>query len=415
MTVDYVIKIGLFQPLETTPRPAGLLKINRDGLHEYGTLTYGTKYFVPGHIRFHPDESLSPQSLELPPARIRNGGAMPPYIKDSLPDAWGKLVLASYNQGRALDDYEILCQTNKNRVGALVVMDPEHAALADISVGLSELFDAAMNIQYGFDVPLDVRRLLEQGGTLGGARPKASIVEDSGLWIAKFAMREDRFDCQAVEAASLQMAKECGIRVPDFRTETINGKTVLLIRRFDRQYSDRGEHRIHFLSGAGLLNVTYESGLGSYVEIANAITRFGAAPAADCRELFKRMLFNILIDNTDDHIKNHGVLHLDDNKYRLSPAFDVLPQGTALQYMGLPLVGQNNHPTLRDLLAAADFFHLRPSDALAVFSELLTYIVSHWRDIFAAAGVVDRDLRTLERTLVPLHQKWTNELQAQTS
>ena len=403
----YSLRLGLYLPEATQPTPAALLKVERQGVVESGTLSYGRQYQQNHNFRFHPDPALSQAINHLPAKRIRDGGALPPYLKDSLPDAWGRLVLAAANQGAALDDYAMLSCTNPHRIGALVVIHDEPQSLVETpQLSLAALYEMAMAIQYGLDVPLDIRRLLTQGGSLGGARPKASITDQGALWLAKFPLREDPFNIELAEAGTMALAQRCNIQTVEFRCVEINHSTIFMIKRFDRVSSFEGEQRIHFLSAAGLLNVAYESGLGSYVELAQALTRFGANPKQDCQELFRRMVFNILIDNTDDHIKNHGFLHVGDNKYRLAPVYDVHPQGTNLQYMGMPLVNDNASPSLAQLLAEAQHFHYQSEAARNVVRELIATVNQEWREKLMNAGVSDADMRYLAAQLDPLHARW---------
>lgn len=400
--------LGLFQPNATMATPAALVKLERNGLMEYGTLSYGRRYLQTHALRLHPDPDIAKPISDLLPLSLRDDGALPPYVLDSLPDTWGRLVVATANPGVAMDNIELLKRTNANRVGAVVVMHDQPETQATMS--LAELFEGAMNIQYAIDVPADIRRLLTLGGSLGGARPKASLMHNGALWLAKFAMREDTFDCQRVEAATLSLAKKCGLRCSEFETQTVHRSTALLVKRFDRQQTADGECRIHFLSGSGLLNLPFKSGMGSYVELAKALTRFGSAPAQDCQELFRRMLFNILIDNTDDHLKNHGFLHDDKGKYRLAPLYDVLPQATGHGYMGLALVGNNDAPSIADLQANAHAFHLRPPEVIPIFEALLRQIQTQWQSTMLEEDVEPRDLARLARTLAPLHQRWQARL-----
>ena len=409
----YRVRLGLYLPEASQPTPAALLKVERQGVVESGTLSYGRQYQQNHNFRFHPDPALSQAINYLPVKRIRDGGALPPYLKDSLPDAWGRLVLAAAHQGAALDDYQMLSCTNQHRIGALVVIHDEPLSSAEMpKLSLAALYEMAMAIQYGLDVPLDIRRLLTQGGSLGGARPKASITDQGELWLAKFPLREDPFNIELAEAGAMALAQRCNIQTAEFRCVEINHRTIFMIKRFDRVTSPAGEQRIHFLSAAGLLNVAYESGLGSYVELAQAITRFGANPKEDCQELFRRMVFNILIDNTDDHIKNHGFLHVGDNKYRLAPVYDVHPQGTHLQYMGMPLVNENASPSLEQLLAEVHHFHYQSNEAINVVRELITTVSQQWRAELTDAGMSDADLRYIAAHLDPIHARWKAMAQA---
>jgi len=160
--------------------------------------------------------------------------------------------------------------------------------------------------------------LIAPGSSLGGARPKASVREKDGhLAIAKFPRKDDEINTVVWEAVALSLAQKSGITVPESRVENIAGKPVLLLRRFDRD----GKRRIPFLSAMSMLG-SKDKETRSYLEIVDALRQHGAAPQADMEELWRRLVFNILISNTDDHLRNHGFLYEGQAGWRLSPAYD---------------------------------------------------------------------------------------------
>jgi len=193
------------------------------------------------------------------------------------------------------------------------------------SVALTELADAAARLEAGEAIDDSSRKLLAAGSSPGGARPKALVHDASGYWIAKFASRRDDCDVVGLEAASLDLARRAGLRVPRFKLHTSKLHTLsparraLLVERFDR--TDNG--RRHMLSFRALLQASGHYVLG-YADLIAALRRYSDAPEMDAPQLYRQMVFNALIGNTDDHLKNFWMLH-DDSGWRLSPAFDLLP------------------------------------------------------------------------------------------
>jgi serine/threonine-protein kinase HipA len=165
------------------------------------------------------------------------------------------------------------------------------------------------------------------GTAMGGARPKAVVEDGEALWIAKFNRRDDKWNNARVEHAMLRLAAECGLSVSQSRLTQIADRDALLIKRFDRQHSPKGYRRARMLSALTLLRVdaTYQDReRWSYVTRAEELRRISAQPKIDAPELFRRMAFNALISNLDDHPRNHAVIAMD-HQWRLSPAYDLTP------------------------------------------------------------------------------------------
>jgi serine/threonine-protein kinase HipA len=228
------------------------------------------------------------------------------------------------------------------------------------------------------DIPKPLKRLLLRGGSLGGARPKASFAHEGALWLAKFPAVGDPLDVQTLEALALGLAANCGIRVPQCMTLPIGrGETAFLSRRFDR-FGDNARQRQHFLSAGALLDIPYESSDGSYLDFARVIRRLSVQPKADLVELFRRMVFNLLIDNTDDHLKNHGMLCVGGDRYVLSPAFDLVPQLTNLGYQMLSIDGTTQESSLELAINAAPHFDLSEDEAGAIVREMAGVVYGQW-------------------------------------
>jgi serine/threonine-protein kinase HipA len=379
---ESALYIGLYLPGEDAPTTAALLKLERNNLQESGYLAYGL-----GYLERPAAQALNPlllplqrETFRLPARLLRDGGALPLSIKDALPDAWGLRVLANELGGRLPSEREQLLLTNEDRVGAMVFSEsrdmPPPAELPNNE--LAQLADAVRRLQYDMEIPAPLKRLLLRGGSLGGARPKASFTHKHALWLAKFPAAGDPLDVQALEATALGLAMRCGIQVPQFMTMPLGrGETAFLSRRFDR-FGENAQHRLHYLSASALLDIPYESSDGSYVEFARVIRRLSMRPGADLKELFRRMIFNLLIDNTDDHLKNHGMLCSGGGRYLLSPAFDVVPQLTNLGYQMLSIDGSTQESSLELAIQSAAHFDLSADQASAIIKEIADIVYGQW-------------------------------------
>lgn len=374
--------VGLYLPGQEAPTTAALLKLERNNLQESGHLAYGLGYLDrPDAQALNPLHlPLQRESFRLPTRLLREGGALPLSIKDALPDAWGLRVLANELGGRLPSEREQLLLTNDDRVGAMVFSEsrdmPPPAEQAHDE--LSQLAEAVRRLQYDMEIPPPLKRLLLRGGSLGGARPKASFMHDHALWLAKFPAAGDPLDVQTLEAAALDLAKLCGITVPQHITLPIGrGETALLSRRFDRLGED-AQQRLHFLSASALLDIPYESSAGSHVKFARVIRRLSLRPGADLKELFRRLIFNLLIDNTDDHLKNHGMLWAGNERYVLSPAFDIVPQLTNLGYQMLSIDGTTQESSLELAVQSAAHFDLSADQASAIIRKMASIVYGQW-------------------------------------
>jgi serine/threonine-protein kinase HipA len=396
---ERTLYVGLAADANTAPTAAGILKLARRDMIESGSFAYGHRYLAEaGSIAINPLHlPLQNEPFSLQERRLRDGGALPLTARDALPDAWGRLVLEA--EHGPLNDIDVLLMTNAERVGAMVFAEtlPLAAPGNDCEpYELGALAEAANRLEFRMDVPADLRRLLQQGGSLGGARPKANFIHQGRRCIAKFPARDDELDVQLLEAATLTLASACGIRVPSFCLLPIPRGHALVLERFDREGPASNEHRIHYLSASALLDVPYESSAGSYAELALALRRISAEPTADMEELFRRLVFNILVDNSDDHIKNHGVLHVGGTRYRLSPAFDLVPQRMNLGSQQLAILPGKFDSHLDLAREAAPHFGLSPQAATKIIVSIAETISTQWRNTLQSLGAPVEMLRALE-------------------
>lgn len=321
-----------------------------------------------------------------------------PVFEDAGPDRWGRRVIdRAFNpRRRAAIDY--LALAGEDRIGALGFSDSDDVYQVNHVPAfhrgdLPSLIEAARAVELQLPIDDRLRQLLRPGGTAGGARPKAVIEDDGSAWIAKFPAEGDDVDFCAIEHASLRLARECGIETPESRLVQLGRSHTLLVKRFDRE---PGGGRIHFASARTMLlgdGIPEEQ--MAYADIAEFARRFSPTPAEDSLQVFRRMVLNILIENTDDHAKNHAFLHQGADRWRLSPVYDVQPQLQGIQYQQLIVGDEGTDPTLTNALSQAGRFMLTPSEAYREVERLLDR-VSGWREVFRESGVSERDIRELE-------------------
>lgn len=266
-------------------------------------------------------------------------------IDDSAPDRWGRLLMRRSERrnaekekrtARVLKEIDFLLMVDdEGRQGALRFKKEEQGAFLTTYdenhipplVTVGKLLTAANHVLQESDSDEDLRLLLAPGSSLGGARPKASVRDKDGhLAIAKFPRKGDEINVIAWEAVALTLANKAGINVPGWRLESVGRQQILLSRRFDR----KGNIRIPFLSAMSAL-AAKDNEMHSYLEIADAIRQMSASPQEDLEALWRRIVFNVLISNVDDHLRNHAFLYSGLSGWRLSPVYDLNPTPTDIK------------------------------------------------------------------------------------
>lgn len=323
------------------------------------------------------------------------------FFLDSCPDRWGRVLmqrreaLLAKEEKRAMQKLQereyLLGVDDASRMGALRYKLPgsssflaEHTALATppwtelrMLEHHTSLFEQNEETEGSW-----IHHLILPGSSLGGARPKATVVDEKGnLWIAKFPSRHDTLNSGAWEMVIHDLAVKCGIDMPQARLETFSaGGDTFLSKRFDR--SDSHE-RIHFASAMTLTGKT-DGQEASYLDLVECIIQMGAQPDTDLKQLFKRILFTIAVSNTDDHLRNHGFL-LTPQGWKLSPAFDINPNPNG-KALCLAIDEADHSLDFRVALAGAPFFKLSLKEATHMLDEILTY-VSSWRAVAKSYGL----------------------------
>ena len=323
-------------------------------------------------------------------------------IGDSAPDRWGRVLMRRAESARAkligettrtLSEVDYLLGVNDEaRQGALrfsleaggPYLTPKDKQRIPPLVDLPRLLFATDRYLNDDETAADLKLLLAPGSSLGGARPKASVRDKDGqLAIAKFPKQDDEFNVVVWEAVALTLAEKAGITTAEWRLETIMDKPVLISRRFDRQL----QKRVPFLSAMSMLSAT-DTEPHSYLEIAYALMQSGANPNTDLEALWRRIVFTVLISNTDDHLRNHGFLYQRHKGWRLSPVYDVNPTPVDIKMRLLSTAINFDDPTASiDLaLSVIDDFRIKKLRAQEIIREVAT-AVSNWRSVATQFGL----------------------------
>jgi serine/threonine-protein kinase HipA len=339
------------------------------------------------------------------------GHALFRAFADSSPGRWGRTLIQRAERARAatantvprsMSEMELLLGVRDDlRQGALRFRYNDHDGfLADeksripILTDLPILLDIVARVERDSANYEELRQLLRAGSSLGGARPKAHVLDTQGrIAIAKFPSESsDTWNVVAWEKTALDLARDAGIEVPASQLLSIGERSVLVIDRFDR----RDNMRIGYASALTMLEAS-DGDHRSYLEIAEVIERHSPDTASELVQLWRRIAFTVLISNTDDHLRNHGFLHILRDSWKLSPAFDLNPnpeQGTT-KHLNTSIDFETTRASVAVLLSVAPYFRLSKRDALAVLSQV-NRAVDRWRSVALSHGLETRDLDVME-------------------
>jgi serine/threonine-protein kinase HipA len=315
-------------------------------------------------------------------------------VDDARPDRWGERVIRFIDKPARLSLLEYLYFAGDDRFGALGVSTSAHEYLPRRLGPLPTLKDAdelhelIRKVQNNEPVPPAQRRLISPGASMGGARPKGLIDIAGEQWVIKFS-DGDPADTPLIEHATMTLAQKAGIRTAQTMPVRLTHGHAVAINRFDRL----GGLRLHSLSAGVALRAAGER-LG-YPELAQLLRRRGVtdgdAYVAQMREVFRRMVFNILIDNTDDHEKNHALLMTDAQQYDLSPAYDILPSGQALGFQQMRVGEQEADSTVANALSLSQMYGLAKNEAVKE-AQAVAHVIDGWKQHFTACGVTRGDI-----------------------
>ena len=331
-------------------------------------------------------------------------------LSDSAPDRWGRVLMrraerrfgaADGHSPRTLLEIDYLLGVHDvSRLGALRFAAQESGPfLAESTeanippfIALPKLLSASEHVVRDTESDEELRLLLAPGSSLGGARPKASVLDTCGqLSIAKFPSPTDEWSTVRWEAVALSLAGKAGILVPQWTLESVAGKPVLLVKRFDRGSGTR----IPFLSAMSMLGAR-DRETRCYLDFVDALRRWGATPRQDMHALFRRVVFNVLISNTDDHLRNHGFLFTSAAGWQLAPAYDLNPVPVDIKPRVLSTgidIGDAT-ASLELAFSVAQYFELSPDEARIVAGEV-GKAVSSWRNVAKKAGVGAREVERM--------------------
>lgn len=352
---------------------------------------------------YGPELPLRQGALPLP-----EGLDMPGSIRDGAPDAWGRRVILNRKLGlkgadtdtAQLDELTYLLESDSDRVGALDFQaSPTHYQARTGTATLEELMRASELVEQGVPLTPDLAQALQHGTSLGGARPKAQIEDAEKKYIAKFSSSTDVTNVVKAEFVAMRMAAEVGITTAPVRLVRALGKDVLLVERFDREKVGSGWRRRAMVSALTILGLPEQlASYASYEALAEHIRLNFADPAYNLEELFRRLVFNVLCGNIDDHARNHAACW-DGERWTLTPAYDVCPQPRAgnIASHGMLIVGNENMSRLEVCLRAAPNFLLTPGKAKRIVAHQVKVIQDRWGAVCAEAGLDEMNKRAMWR------------------
>ena len=395
-------EIAVYVALRERNLLAGRLYPHRRRGVESASFVYDDRYLSdPDAYALDPTLPLVTGALHTPIGRALYGA-----FGDCAPDRWGRTLIKRAEIARAklagttprsMSEADVLLGVRDDlRQGALRFQLGEEGpflAAEDLGIpvltdlpGLLDIAERAESDSAGYE---DLMRLLRAGSSLGGARPKAHVIDAAGrIAIAKFpSARSDTWNVMAWEKVALDLARDAGINVPDSELIHAGDRSVLVVDRFDRHVGTR----IGYASAMTMLEAS-DGDQRSYLEIAGVIEERSSAATEDLRQLWRRIALSILISNTDDHLRNHGFLHERGDSWTLSPAFDLNPDPepgpkelrTAIDFT-------DTHASIDILMDVADYFRLNAQEAIGVLTQV-TSAVERWRAVAATHGLEQADI-----------------------
>ena len=398
--------VEVYLELAGRSRPVGIMRRHAARGGERVTFTYADDWTSSGSgYPIDPALPLGPGTFR-PPA----GHAIFGSIGDSAPDSWGRALMRrrerrdAEREGRPVRTMQetdfLLGVSDEARLGALrfrhrgetVFQAPREAAIPGL-IALGRLRSAAERVVQGVETDEDLRAIFAPGSSLGGARPKASVIDPNGnLSIAKFPKDSDEYPLERWEAIALDLAEAAGIRAAAHDIHDDRGKPIFVSQRFDR----RNGRRIPFVSALSMTEHR-DGERGSYLEIVDALTTQGSRAAADRLELFKRIAFSVLVSNTDDHLRNHGFLRVDASGWTLSPAYDVNPTPPDIKARILTTnINFDDGTCSIDLLrSVAEEFSVKLADADVLIRDVAR-VTGTWRDAARRRGAAQAEIRRME-------------------
>ncbi len=398
--------VWIWLPDETEPVVAGRLEAD----HGNFLFNYGKSYLArigdskPAIAIYEPELPLKAGVLPMP-----EGLTMPGCIRDASPDAWGRRVVINKKWGlkgagsdtAELDELTYLLASGSDRIGALDFQrsPTEYVARTANSVSMEELIESAERVEKGVPLTAELDQGLLHGSAIGGARPKALIQDQGKKYVAKFSSSTDLYSVVKAEFIAMRLAELAGLNVAPVKLTKAANKEVLLIERFDRVPKGDKWARKAMVSALTLFRLDgMMSRYASYETLSEIIRHRFFDPKHTLKELFSRLVFNIMCGNTDDHARNHAAFW-DGRRLTLTPAYDICPQGRtgneASQAMRIS--GDNNLSQLKTCLETAHNFFLSEEEAREIFGNLTATIEQHWKGVCAEAELSEVEKKLLWR------------------
>ncbi len=399
-------------PDTIAPITAGkfVLEEDRRG-NPMGRFVYGRSYLNnPNAVPLDPIElRLSDKIYET---TLMNGvfGA----LRDAAPDHWGRRIIEKHSGKAILGELDYLLESPDDRAGALSfglnATPPAPLRTFNKTIDLVKLqlmAEQLLNELADKNDPIatQVQDLLLLGTSMGGARPKAVVEDDDGLWVAKFNSLHDRWNNARVEHAMLKLGKVCGLNVSVSKIVEISGKDVLLVKRFDREKTLDGYTRSRMISALTLLRAgeSYlERDRWSYIIFVEELRRAVLDPKRDALELFKRMCFNALISNIDDHPRNHALI-AKGKEWKLSPAYDLTPSLLVAQErrdLAMDCGDMGRFANAKNIYSQHGRFLLKPEQAQSIIDDMASIVSAEWYNICRACGVTETDAALISSAFV---------------
>jgi serine/threonine-protein kinase HipA len=409
MTSERQAYIYVQLPGTLTTVPAALLKVEklRDGTF-VGRFRYGDRYLErKDAIAFDPFKLPLGTALQ----EFTKLKGIPGAVRDAGPDAWGRRVIEHKLERSPgdLEEIDYLLNGPQDGAGYLsfgLKLEPRAPKRHyNRTHQLAKLVEAAEAIEEGKRVPVHILEQLEPGTSMGGARPKATIEDGDRLWIGKFPEKADRCNLQRIEYATIELARRCGIAAYNARIESIGGRDVLMVERFDRAHTDGGYLRFGLVSGLTLLDGDenyLDRERWSYPLLADELRRWSEKPDEDRIELFRRIVFSAAITNNDDHPRNHAVRRTA-RGWRLTPAYDLVPMPVVSlerRDLAMTIGTYGRTASIYNLLSQCERFGLTMEAARKEIENVVA-AVRTWRDHFRACGVSAKDIDYMALAFLP--------------
>jgi len=398
--------VWIWLPDETEPVVAGRLEADDGNI----LFNYGRSYLdrigdsKPAIAIYEPELPLKAGVLPLP-----EGLTMPGCIRDASPDAWGRRVIVNKKLGlkgtgtdtAELDELTYLLESGSDRIGALDFQHSpvEYAPRIANNVSMEELIESAERVEKGIPLTPELDQALFHGSSIGGARPKALIQDQGKKYVAKFSSGTDLYSVVKAEFIAMRLAELAGLNAAPVKLTKAANKDVLLIERFDRAPKGDKWTRKTMVSALTLLRLDdMMARYASYETLSEIIRHRFTDPKHTLKELFSRLVFNILCGNTDDHARNHAAFW-DGKMLTLTPAYDICPQGRAgnKASQAMLISGDNNLSQLKTCLETARNFLLSEEEAREIFGHLTAVIEQHWETLCEEAELNEVDKKLLWR------------------